>query len=197
MGRWSILPRARSRNNVMNRCRDVQCEQRGRLMVVSDEPKKKRACGIVLPCIWAGTCSTLGHRWMPMAGRVQFGNAEPRFYTAWVKSGPDGPEIQRPLCPKADSKSDIAGGPEVKVIFDHLVGGGQPPAQAWLRRASLIRPANYAFSSPGNPEQLLQLLHRAVRRRQHRPAGCRGDLRRRRRHAVLRQCNQVAIAQIA
>jgi hypothetical protein len=48
--------------------RDVQREHRGRSMRVSDGPEEKRACGMTLPCIWAGACSTLGHRWMPIRG---------------------------------------------------------------------------------------------------------------------------------
>jgi hypothetical protein len=42
--------------------RDVQREHRGRSMRVSDGPEEKRACGMTLPCIWAGACSTLSHR---------------------------------------------------------------------------------------------------------------------------------------
>ena len=57
--------------------------------------------------------------------------------------------------------------------------------------------ADYVFNLPGNAEQLLQLLHRAVRCRQNRQAGGFRNQRRRRRHAVLRQRNQVAVAQIA
>jgi hypothetical protein len=41
--------------------RDVQREQRGRSMVVSDGREEIR--GMTLPCIWAGACSTLSHRW--------------------------------------------------------------------------------------------------------------------------------------
>jgi hypothetical protein len=46
--------------------RDVQREQRGRSIIVSDGLEEKRACGMTLPCIWAGACSTLSHRWMPI-----------------------------------------------------------------------------------------------------------------------------------
>ena len=42
--------------------RDMQCEQWGRSMRVSDGPEKKYASGMTLPCIWAGACSTLSHR---------------------------------------------------------------------------------------------------------------------------------------
>ena len=49
-----------------------------------------------------------------------------------------------------------------------------------------------------NAEQIaLQLHHRAIWRRQHRPAGRLGDQRGHRRQAVLRERNQVAVAQIA
>ena len=33
-------------------------------------------------------------------GRVQFGNAEPRFYTAWVKTGKARHEHMFPVCPQ-------------------------------------------------------------------------------------------------
>ena len=51
--------------------------------------------------------------------------------------------------------------------------------------------------STGNGKQLLQLQHGAIRCREDRPARRLGDQRRRWRHAVLREGNQVAVAQIA
>ena len=50
--------------------------------------------------------------------------------------------------------------------------------------------------STGNGKQLLQLQHGAIRCREDRPARRLGDQRRRWRHAVLREGNQIAVAQV-
>jgi hypothetical protein len=50
--------------------------------------------------------------------------------------------------------------------------------------------------STGNGKQLLQLQHGAIRCREDRPTRCLGDQRRRWRHAVLREGNQIAVAQV-
>ena len=50
--------------------------------------------------------------------------------------------------------------------------------------------------STGNGKQLLQLQHGAIRCREDRPARRLGDQRRRWRHAVLREGNQIAVAQL-
>jgi hypothetical protein len=49
--------------------RDVQREQRGRSMGVSDGREEKEIRGMTLSLHWAGACSTLSHRYLPQAER--------------------------------------------------------------------------------------------------------------------------------
>jgi hypothetical protein len=69
--------------------------------------------------------------------RERLRNAEPRFYTAWVKIGSGGARTARPFCPQQQKSSGRRGTSEKRQHVASNVAG-RPKEKAARRRLSIL-----------------------------------------------------------